>query len=249
MRKISFWAKQHRYAARILIVSSFFLLTLLGIAAGKMLLQNGIEVSLFVTAAFPLIYFAGLLIYPQKALKGAGLKAMAFYYRQKTADFLLAASTVGMIVCISNRPEIITKQSFNLNAAVPSVPLADSSFKPFKTIAAFSASLKDESGKKIKGKERKKLLREQLMAIKKAEGMSKGAKIALTILSILVAVGLLGLVVALACDLSCSGAEGAAGLVLFGGSALVIFLTILAIRGINGRKKKRRKKEEEVTVR
>jgi hypothetical protein len=249
MKKISFWARHHRYAARIIIVSSFLLLTLMGIVAGKILLQNDIQVPLLVIMVVLFFYFFGLAIYPQKALKVAGVKTMAFYYRQKTADFLLAASTLGMIICISNRPDIIAKQSFSLQAAVPSAPLVDSSFKPFKTISAFSASLKDENGKKIKGRERKKLLKEQLMAIKKAEGMSKAAKTALTILSILVAIGLLGLVAALACDLSCSGAEGAAGVVLIGGLALVIFLTILALRGINGRKKKPRKKEAAVTIR
>jgi len=145
-----------------------------------------------------------------------------------------------MIVYFSNRPSEIFNYSTPLHAALPvstNLP-SDSTLKAYKTIEAFTASLKDETGKTLKWKEKKKLLKEQIRAIKKADDMATGAKVGLIILSVLVALGLLYLVAALACNLSCSGSAGAATAVMIGGAGLTVFLLIIVIRGILGRKKK-----------
>ena len=104
--------------------------------------------------------------------------------------------------------------------------------------------MKDENGKMLKWKERKKMLKEQVKEIKKANNLSNGEKALLVILSVLVAAGLLYLVAALSCSLSCSGSDAAAVLVGVGGIALVIFLLIIAFRAIYGRKKKKKKVAE-----
>ena len=85
---------------------------------------------------------------------------------------------------------------------------------------------------------KKKLLKEQLRAIKKSGEISKGGKVALIILSVIVALGLLYLVAALACNISCSGSEGGAIILAVGGTALVIFLLVITLRAILGKKKK-----------
>ena len=59
-----------------------------------------------------------------------------------------------------------------------------------------------------------------------------GEQVIFTILTILAALLLLGLVAALSCSLSCSGAEGAAALVAILGVGLVVFLTIIALKAI-----------------
>jgi hypothetical protein len=123
----------------------------------------------------------------------------------------------------------------------PIIP-TDSSVSTYKPLAAFAASMKNEEGKMLKWKERKQLLKEQVKAIKQAKDMSKGAKAALIILSIMVALGLLALVAALACDLSCGGSDTAALLVAVGGTALIVFLLMLTIKAIN--KKSREPKTE-----
>lgn len=169
------------------------------------------------------------------------MSAAAFYVRQKTCDGLLAASTFCMIVCLSNQPGEIFNYSASVNAAVPVnsyLPKDSTVVKKHKSIAGFAASLKDESGKSLVWKEKKKLLKEQVRAIKSNKEMSRGSKVALIILSVLVAAGLLALVLALACDLSCNGSEAAAILVGVGGTALIVFLLLVAIRAITGRKKK-----------
>lgn len=240
MKKISIWARNHKGLSRIIIVASFILLTALGIVTGILLTDVGVTISSAAMFVFISIYFTGLIVYPAKSLKGKRLSAAAFYMRQKSCDWLLAGSTFCMIVYFSNRPAEIFNYSTPLHAALPvstNLP-SDSTLKAYKTIEAFTASLKDETGKTLKWKEKKKLLKEQIRAIKKAGDMATGAKVGLIILSVLVALGLLYLVGALACGLSCNGSGGAAVAVMIGGVGLTVFLLIIAIRAILGRKKK-----------
>ena len=240
MKKISHWAKNHKKLSRLIIVVSFIILTALGIITGILLSDIGVAISAAALFLFVAIYFAAVFAYPAKSLKGNKLSASAFYIRQKNCDFLLVASTFCMIVFFSNQPDKIFSFSIPLNATAPatsSLP-GDSTIKTYKTVAAFSASLKDENGKSLKWKEKKKLLKEQIRAIKKDPGKSNGAKVGLIILSVLVAIGLFYGVASLACTLSCGGSEGAAVVVMIGGTAVIIFLLIIAIRAIVGRKKK-----------
>ncbi|MGH2564923.1 MAG: hypothetical protein ACRDE5_10435, partial [Ginsengibacter sp.] len=115
----------------------------------------------------------------------------------------------------------------------------DSIKKSYKSFSEFSASMKDKDGNQLKWKERRKLLKEQVREIKKSNELSKGDKIFLTILSVIIASGLLILVASLACNLSCNGSGAAAVAVGLGGAALIFFLFTLAMRGIHGKKKKK----------
>ena len=239
MRKLSSWANHHKPQARIIIILSFVLLTGLGIATGVLLKDVGVSISSSAILVTIVAYIIGVIAYPSKTLKGKKLNAVAFYLRQKSCDLLLAASTFCMIVYFSNQPEKVFNYSTPLNAAMPvAASFPKDSTQTYKTIEAFKASLKDETGKSLKWKEKKKLLKEQIRGIKKSDEMSKGAKLALIILSVAVAIGLLYLVAALACNLSCNGSGGAAILLTIGGAGLVIFLLLIAIRAIVGKKKK-----------
>lgn len=240
MKQLSHWAKNHKKLSRLIIVVSFIILTALGIATGTLLADVGVAISSITLFIIVCVYFIGVIAYPAKSLKGNSLSATAFYFRQKSCDLMLVASTFCMIVFFSNQPDKIFSFSIPLNAAAPanSTTPKDSTLKNYKTVAAFSASLKDENGKSLKWKEKKKLLKEQVRAIKKDTQMSNGAKVGLIILSVLVAIGLFYGVAALACNLSCGGSEGAAGVVLIGGTAVIILLLIVTIRAIVGRKKK-----------
>jgi len=243
MKKISLWAKGHKIVARLIIIASFILLTALGIITGSLLNDTGVSISSILLFVFISVYLAAALAYPSKSLKGKKITAAAFYIRQKICDWLLAASTFCMIVFLSNRPDQLFSYTTPLSAAIP-VSTAfpkDSTLKTYKPIAAFSASLKDEAGKSLKWKEKKKLLKEQIRAIKKDGDMSNGAKVALIALSVLAALGLLYAVAALACNLSCGGSEGAAVVVMIGGAGVIAFLLIISIRAILGKKKKLKK--------
>lgn len=244
MKKISVWGKHHPRASRIVIVVSFIVLTMLGFTTGLLLRDAGIYLPLAVLLFFACLYATGFLAYPFKNKNGKYRMTASHYVRQKTCDILLAASTFLMIVYLGNHKETLFRYSLPFNQAMASNTPRDSTVKTYKSIGAFNISMKDANGKLHTWKERKKLLKEQVRAIKNASGISNGAKTALIILSVLVALGLIILVAALACSLSCNGSEAAAVIVGVGGTGLVIFLLIVVIRSILGKKRNKNKPVE-----
>lgn len=239
MKQLSLWARNHKNPARLIIILSFIGLTITGLATGHLLSGLGVRISTAALWVSVTIYVAGLIFYPVRSFKENKGRSAFFYTRQKTCDGLLAASTFCMLVFFSNRPDQLFRYTSPLNATLPApaeLP-RDSTLKTAKTIAAFSASLRDETGKSLKWKEKKKLLKEQIRAIKKDEGISDGGKVGLIILSVAAAIGLLYLVAALACNLSCNGSEGAALVLMIGGTGLIVFLLVVAIRAITKKNK------------
>ncbi len=239
MRKLSFWARYHKKAARLIIVSSFLLLTIIGFYTGTWMNDLGISLSETFLFIAVLMYIAGVIVYPQRHGSLKRSKTKSFYIRQKICDTGLAVSTFLMIVYLANQPGTFI-HTFIPASAISGNNLVlpkDSSAKTYKSIREFSASIKDKEGKLLKWKERKKLLKEQVRSIKKADNLSKGDKAGLIVLAVIVALGLAALVGALACELSCNGSEGAALLVGIGGTALIIFLLIITIRAIKKGKK------------
>ena len=239
MKKISFWAKNHKRPARIIIVASFILLNGLGILTGILLNDLNIYISGITMLLFVSAFIAGVIFYPSKNKRGTGHNSLPFYFKQKGFDFILAASAFCMVTYSGNRPETLFQQYPVLNASVISVSInpKDSTLKSYRTISEFTASIKNENGESLTWKERKKMLKEQVKEIKKANDLSNGEKTLLIILSVLVALGLIALIATLSCSLSCSGSLGAAVLVGVGGTALIILLLVIAIRAIYGKKK------------
>lgn len=247
MRKLSLWARHHKKAARLIIISSFILLTVIGYYTGTWM--SDLAISLPGTILFIALfsYIAGVIAYPQRPRRYKTLRSKSFYVRQKMCDTGLAASTFLLIVYLANHPGTFIHSFVPANAVSGNnlVLPKDSSAKTYKTIREFSASIRDKDGNLLKWKERKKLLKEQVRSIKKADNLSKGDKAGLIVLAVIVAIGLAALVGALACELSCNGSEGAALLVGIGGTALIIFLLLITIRAIN--KGRNRPKDEPTT--
>jgi len=246
MKKISLWAKNHKWTARIIIVVSFLLLNALGMVTGLLLRDIRVILPLAALLFFASLYAAGILFYPRKKGAGNGQTKSLYYRRQKTCDMLLAGSSFLMIVFFGNHPRQLfnyTPPFASVMAATSSLP-KDSSLKIYKPISNFAASMKDENGKLLKWKERKKLLREQVRAIKHSGGLSNKGKAALIILSVIVAMGLIALIGYLSCSIACAGSGALAIVVLAGGTALVILLLIHVVRRIMGKRKKQIKNPE-----
>ena len=248
MKNLSYWAREHKQAARLIIVISFILLTFLGFITGGLLTDLNFKITYEAYLTSAIIYCSIFLIYPsatQKKKWGAAL----FYLRQKSCDFLLTAVTFFIIIYVGNNPENLFKYFPSVNASSISVNIVpkDSSVNSYKSIKEFSLTMKGENGKTLKWKERKKLLKKQVRAIKNSEVLSKGGKTGLIILSILVALGLIYLVATIACSLSCNGSEAAAVIVGIGGTGLIIFLTVLMIKYIQKKGRKKNKEETEET--
>ncbi len=246
MKKISTWGKHNKAAARVIIIISSIILILLGLNLGYKLKEAGLLLPFSLFTGITCVYFISILVYPYKTLRIANHPASYNYVRRKTLDLVIAFCSFSMFLFVGNRPGGVIHLG---NAVYAAVPLNSPSkeIKPFKSISSFSKSIKDENGKLIKWKERKKLLKEQLKSVKSSKDLSRGEKTLLTILSILVASGLLLLVGALACGISCNGSAAGAIIVGVGGTALIIWLLIITLRAINRAKVKEKKREPDST--
>lgn len=244
MKQLSLWAKNHKWASRILIVTSFILLNILGIAMGILLNSFSIIIPDIILITAVIIFITSWWVYPSKKDKENPIYRKRFYPLQKLCDFILVGSTFLMIIFFGNTG--ITPFSYSiLNvSAADSFSLPTDSTKTYKSIEEFKKTMKDADGKPLKWKERKKLLKEQIRGIKKANNMSDTGKVFLIILCVLLAVALAYLVAALSCSLSCSGAEGAAAIVAILGIGGVAVLTFFLIRGITRKAKKKKEKAE-----
>ncbi|MGK2864802.1 MAG: hypothetical protein ACSLE0_22920 [Chitinophagaceae bacterium] len=243
MKKISYWGKNNKPYARFLIIISFLFLTALGILTGTLLSESGVQISTYTLLILISIYIISITLYPYLEKKRSGKKPAREYTRHKTFDFILASTGFCMIICMSNQPNYLFQNSASLFATelINETTPGDSSLKTYKSISAFAGSMKDASGKSLSWKAKKKLLKIQVKEIQKSKDMSGAAKAGLIILSVIIALGLLALVAALSCELSCSGSGGAAALVGIGGTALIIFLLVITIRAIYGNKRRKRK--------
>ena len=237
MKRISFWAKYHKTQAQLAIVISFIFLNILGFATGYFLNQVGIVFLPEFQVGCYLFLLVALILYPMQKQKGRKFNFSTYYHLQKSCDFVLAATTFCMIVYLGNRPENLIQFYPALKAFTVTVHPKDSTVKHYKSVADFSSSMVDGQGTLLKWKERRKLLKEQVKAIKKDNSISKGGKIALIILSVLAAAGLLFLVAGLSCSLSCSGLDLLAIVVGTVGTVGVVLLLLWALKAINGKKK------------
>ena len=218
MKTLSYWARSHKAAARILIVLSYLLLNVLGWLTGGLFHDSGIlltETALFVTIT---IYLAGAVFYPAKRGK-AKWSCHAFFVRQKTCDLFLISATFGLVVYAGNRTSELPTSAPLAAAVSNAFVLPEDSVKKHKSVEEFALAVKDANGKLWPWKERKKLLKQQVYELKKAPAMTNGERTFLTILFVLLAIGLELGIMALSCSLSCSGAEGLAVLVGVGGTA------------------------------
>lgn len=241
MKKISAWGRQHPWKARIIIVTSHVLFILLALYAGRSLWEMELQLPAGIMYGLMAVYLFAAITYPRKKDKTAENRN-AFYIRQKSRDFLLLASTFGMVLIFSNNPGY----SF-----APMQPLFASSaisvIKEKPTAAEILESLKhrDKSSltrmeKRILKQEFKKQLKTYALA--SIQGKKEARDNAgLVILAIVGAIGLLALVAMLACNISCSGSDGGAIVVGLLGTAAVIIGLVLVLRSI---KRKNAKKTE-----
>jgi hypothetical protein len=226
MKQISLWAKHHKWPARLMIVFGYFVLNSIGWYWGNILSGNGWEMP-------SVIFWISVFIFSLIAILYPGFKnkaALNSYNRQKTADIVLITTGFIFIFFAGNRADnwFIPENSQTSQVVARSSSIADpSSLQPEKEKKKLFKSLR----KKIRA-----LIREQRKA---HQDLSKGERTVLTILAILLFIAALMGLAALSCNLSCSGADGAAVLVGILGGALLIFGFSRALRGI------RRKRENE----
>lgn len=242
MKIISFWAKNHIWQSRQLIILIYILLNVIGIFTGKLL--NEINV------IFPQIYFIACIIvtialwmwYPDKQNRKPGVSPSALYVRRKIFDFSLGAVTFLMIIYAGNNWKNLFLKSESAQASKIIPHSKDSSIYNSPLIKNFIAGIKGLDVSKLSQREKLKLIKKQMKTIKHDKDTSEGNKTLLIILSVLIALGLLYGLAALSCSISCGGSEALAIIVAVGGTFLIIFLLIRIIKRITNRRQNRRKR-------
>lgn len=240
IKQLSYWAREHKWQSRFIIVFSLIIMNVLGIITGLLFRDLDKVFSSWFLFISILFFCITCFAYPGKIRSNA-------YTLRKTCDAVLIGTTFLMFMYFGNRQVMPFDSAIFSASAVNSFALPKDSTKTYKSLEEFKKSLQDKNGKPLKWKERKKLLKQQIKEIKKDKTMSAGGKTGLIILCILLAVVLAYGVLGLSCSISCSGSEGAAVVVAVLGLAGVALLTFFVIRSITRRSK--REIEEEINRR
>jgi hypothetical protein len=236
MRKISLWAKHHPLPAIASIIAIKILLAAIAFYIGSALRTMNIYIPFIVCIMALIILVAAAFLYPRRHL--TGLSKKQYYVRQKSCDFVIATCSFLMIGTLVNT-------NFPIHGAT--ISFASSGIISTPPSAEEILSSLQYRDKNSLTKQEKRILKQEFKKQVKVYGKTtlsgnkKGAeKALLIILTIIVAVGLFYLLAALACSISCSGAEGAAIAVFLIGLAGLIWGTIAIIKRIaKGPKKKK----------
>ena len=229
MRKISLWAKHHRPQAIGSLIVLKLTLAALAVYLGSSLRDLNIKLPFAVFVAAVMLLSMAAKIYPSRK-KRKIVSRDCFYVWQKSCDFVVAACSFTMIATLVN-------SNFNM----PLTPVATAASvvtAPDPTAEEILASLKYRDKSTLTKKE-KRILKDEfkkeikVYAVAKLKGHTSDAAKALYItLTIVAALGLLYLVAALACSLSCNGSDALAVIVGILGAVLVVWGTVALIRRI-----------------
>ena len=89
MRKISFWASQHRFSAITFVVIIKLLLTVIAFYVGSLLITLDIQIPFIVFIVALAVLIAAAFVYPSDKLRSSG--KINVYIRQKSCDFIIGA--------------------------------------------------------------------------------------------------------------------------------------------------------------
>jgi hypothetical protein len=230
MRKISAWAKYHPYQARVYIVLIKVALFIAAIFTGRLFNELSIHLSPLTGVAAGALLIIASFIYPKKTISRF-VKKKSYAFR-KRCDFVLAFSTFMLISVLANNNHLFIYNTPSSAATQLSITRATP-----PTAEEILASLKYRDKSTLTHQEKRILKKEfekQLTIYAKAKvtGDKDGEKAVLIILTIIGAIGLSLLLGALACSISCGGADGLAILVAVVGLTGIIWGSIVLIKRI-----------------
>lgn len=223
MIALSYWAKSNPLKSRGILAMLHLAIVANTVYLAYLLFQQDYYLSPLWRTPLLIVIALALAFYPFPAWRQKG--DTTHYLRQKTFDFLLVAASTAFLVIhlmnIAQQPIAAPTHAYTFTARTMALrePTQNNTGSMFKAFRMKIRSSFQES--------------RQLYRIARQEGeISLGASIALIILVILAAFVLGVLVAALSCNLSCSGNESLAIVVLVAGWAWILVLGFLAIRAI-----------------
>jgi hypothetical protein len=232
MRKLSFWAKHHAVSARIIIIISRSILLCIAYFLGMELFRSGVNLSPVWTYIFMIVFVATAAVYPKRLSKN--------YLKRKTCDLVIAACGFFLVICVVNQ----LNRPFSFYSTTHAAMVVDPS--PYKYAEAKRLLEQFQKGEKTKFTSKEKRIiknefKHQLGQYVKAKVLGRKGEAdqaALILLTCILAAGLLYLVAALACTLSCNGSDAAAIIVAVLGTVGVIWGAIAVIRSIRRKRSK-----------
>lgn len=234
MLALSKWAFRNPITARLLIALGHILVIANALFLGLLLFWFDWASSTLTIVVLVSIYGIAYLRYPAKLSRLTKQK----YRKQKTSDFLMVLSYALLIAFSLNN--YLTMED---NPGVANHKVSETAVL-FSALAAPAAPAAVVSPKAPLTKaERRQARRSQFKALKtqikawkkENKGRKKGGevgKILLTCLVICFAIGLAFLLAILACSLSCNGQGSLAVLLVLGGLTGIVWLSVIAIKGI-----------------
>jgi hypothetical protein len=213
-RRISVWASLNPKTARWIIAGTQLAAGTAAFFGGASLHSEGI---MFTDPVYPLAgssLLAAAILYPDGLLSGPLFRRS--YLRAKIHEAAIFTSGTIMMACLGNQavPDPAVARYITERIPVHSVRLPEEmrAATEHKVLTPAVGPGQDPPARKGKGW--------------------------LVLLAVLVFAGLAYLLLALACSLSCAGAEAAAAVVGFGGGIALIAILVATIRGIYGKKRK-----------
>lgn len=226
MKQLSQWARRNVKLTWGIIILIHLLLAYVWMAIGIELFDQGIHVPSYVMQLGILLFLLAVLGYPMRR-KQKGFFRYS-YARQKILDGLLVVAFALMLIPHANHTANLPDTNSISEAVAKPIVLNEDVLKPDRAERkAFRQEIRSNR------KQLRKSIRGTLKSLKQES--SDGGGFILGLLTIIGAILLLLLVAALSCAVGCSGSGAGALLVLIGGIGLVIFLSILAFRGISKR--------------
>jgi hypothetical protein len=234
MKPLSYWARHNPHTAQFFIVFIKLILISLAGYTGILFSKNQVNISPLILVITALAAILISILYPRKKK----VQRPGFYLRQKMSDFLLAGCSFVCFTTIANNLESVSKSSFSSFANVPVA-------RPTAKQILSSLSYRDKSSlTRYEKRILKQEFKHQLGVYAKSKlvgNKDKAGDSALILLTIVAALGLMALLAALVCNLSCNGADTAAVLVGLLGTAAIVWGVVVVINRINHRSKKKEK--------
>ena len=231
-KSLSFWAKGHPQTARWYIAIAHCILIPLALLLGFLLWLNHFEYSPLSHDIFTTLFLLSIIGYP---IKGAVQAFWRYsYQRHKALDFTIVLSGFLALASLTSmkleQTPLYASEAQGLKIALKTPEEAKSTLTYLRENTSWHALKKN-------ARMLKKELREGHKMAKK-QGGDTALRVLYTFLVLLLAAGLAYLIAAWSCSLACSGQEGAANILLIGGGALLILLTVISIRAIWRKRKK-----------
>lgn len=238
MKKVSYWASQHLFWSRLLLILGFAILFGLGIYLGYLFFLEDVKLSDSSQTIVFLVLLIGIFSYPFTHHKHQFWKHS--YYRQKVADWTILLA-IFLLVMINTNHLLYDWIANDLGEEYQSMLIVD--FPSADTDKDKKLNKKAERKRwKLERKKMVKQFKGQLKYLKKQRKAAKQDNTGVDLLFVLYISALIGVLILfiglLVCALSCSGLGVAAAIVGLGGLGIALVLLVIGIRTKFGKGKR-----------